>query len=94
MKIKTPQKINLIDEGKSNWENTDEFKKKVSEIKGELFNKYTLVLSTEKNWFKRIFIKIRLWLELKKRIDELSSWKNLHMTLTRLFLMKTQTISI
>ncbi len=80
MKIKTTRPINLIDEGKDNWESTDEFNKKVDEIKRELSDKYSLVLSTEKNWFKRLFIKIRLWLELKKRIDELSSWKNLHVT--------------
>ena len=71
---------NLIDGGKDNWERTDEYNKKVNAIRRELLDKYSLVLSTEKNWFKRLFIEIRLWLELKKRIDELSSWKNLHVT--------------
>jgi hypothetical protein len=78
MKTKTTRPINLIDEGKANWESTDEFNKKVNEIRRELLDKYSAVLSTEKNWFKRQFIKIRLWFEVKKRIDELSSWKNLH----------------
>ena len=80
MKIKTIRKINLIDEGKANWERTDEFNKKVNEIRRELLDKYSPVLSIEINWFKRQIIKIRLWLEMKKKIDELSSWKNLHMT--------------
>jgi hypothetical protein len=78
MKIKATPKFNLVVEGKDNWENTDEFNKKVDKIKRELLDKYSLVLSTEKNWFMRLFIKSRLWLEVKKRIDELSSWKNLH----------------
>ena len=80
MKTKTTQPNSLIEEGKDNWERTDEFNRKVNEISRELLDKYSLVLSTEKNWFKRQIIKIRLWLELKKRIDELSSWKNLHVT--------------
>ena len=80
MKIKTTQPNNLIEEGKNNWERTDEFNKKVNEINRELLDKYSLVLSTERNWFKQQIIKIRLWLEMKKRIDELSSWNNLHVT--------------
>ena len=80
MKTKTTQPNNLIDEGKANWESTDEYNKKVNEIRRELLQKHSSVLSTERNWFKRQIIKIRLCLELKKRIDELSSWKNLHVT--------------
>ena len=67
MKIKPTRQINLIDEGKDNWESTDEFNKKVNEIRRELLDKYSLVLSTEKNWFKRQFIKIRLWLEIEEK---------------------------
>jgi hypothetical protein len=33
MKIKTTPKFNLVVEGKDNWESTDEFNKKVNEIK-------------------------------------------------------------
>lgn len=74
----TNRLINLIEQGKGNWEKTDEFNKKVNEIRREVSGKYSLILSTEKNWFKRQIIKIRLWLEMKKRIDDVSSWKNLH----------------
>ena len=76
--MKTKGQNNLIDEGKANWERTDEFTRKVNEIRRELSEKYSLVLLAEKNWFKRLQIKIRRWHEMKKKIDELSSWKNLH----------------
>jgi hypothetical protein len=78
MKANNKQRINLIDRGKVNWERTDEFKKKVSEIRQELLDKYKPLLSSEKNWFKLLLIKIRIWLETKKRIDVLSSRRNLH----------------
>ena len=78
MKIKTARSINLTDQGKGNWERTEEFNKKLNEIKRELFAKYSLILSTEKNWYKRQIISIRRGIETMKRIDELSSWKNLH----------------
>jgi len=78
MRAKNVRPINLIDAGKDNWESTDEFNKKVNALRQELLHKYSPSLSTEKNWFKRQIITIRLWLEIKKRIDELSSWKNLH----------------
>ena len=80
MKIKPTRSINLIDKGKDNWEKIDEFNRKVNEIKQELLDKYSPVLSTEKNWFKRQLIKIPLWLEMKKRVNDLSSWRNLHVT--------------
>jgi len=80
MKIKTTRQINLIEQGKNNWESTTEFNKRVDEIRRNVLDKYSPILSTEKNWFKRQIINIRLWLEMKKRIDELSSWKNLHVT--------------
>jgi hypothetical protein len=78
MKIKTKRQTSLIDEGKDNWERTDEFNKKVNEIRQGLLDKYKPLLLSEKNWFKRLIIKIRIWFEMKKRIDELSSWRNLH----------------
>ena len=79
MKTKISGKNNLVDDGKANWERTDEFNKKVHEIKRDLSEKYAPILLAEKNWFKRILMKIRLWREMKEKIDELSSWKNLHL---------------
>lgn len=84
MKIKTRVKSNLIEEGKNNWENTDEFNKKINEIRRDLSQKYLPILSNEKNWFKRLLIRIRFWREKSKKIDELSSWKNLHLVSSQL----------
>ena len=71
-------RLNLIVDGKDNWENTNDFEKKVHDIRLELSEKYSLILSAEKSWFKRLLIKIRQMIEMNKRVDELSSWKNLH----------------
>jgi len=79
MKTRTSGKSNLINEGKASWESTDEFAEKVNEIKRELSEKYSLILSAEKNWFRRLQIRVRQWREMNKKIDELSSWKNLHL---------------
>lgn len=77
--MKTKGQNNLIDEGKDNWERTDEYNKKVNEIRRDLSEKYSPMLLTEKNWFKRLLIRILCWREMKKRTDEVSSWKNLHL---------------
>jgi hypothetical protein len=79
MKTRTSGKNNLINEGKANWEGTEEFNKKVNEIKRELSEKYSLILLAEKNWLRRLQIRFRQWHETNKKIDELSSWKNLHL---------------
>ncbi len=78
MKAKQPGKTNLIEGGKENLENTNEFKKKVEEIKKEVTDKYSPNLLNEKNWIKRILIIVRRDIEIRKRISELSSLKNLH----------------
>jgi hypothetical protein len=79
MKTRTSGKSNLINEGKANWESTDEFTEKVNEIKRELSEKYSPILLAEENWFRRLQIRVRQWCEMNKKIDELSSWKNLHL---------------
>ena len=78
MKTKQAQPINLIEGGRKRLENTSEFKRKVEEIKKELTGKYSLAILKEKNWIKRLFIKIKLQVEIRKRIEALSSLKNLH----------------
>lgn len=78
MKTKPAELFNLIEEGRANLENTSEFIKKVDEIKKEVTDKYSLTMVNEKNWVKRILIKIKLQIEIRKRVRELSSLKNLH----------------
>ena len=79
MKTNLAGQINLIDGGKENWEKTNEFKSKVNEIKKELADKYSQTLLNEKNWLKRLLIKFRIMIEMRKRIEQLSSFKNLHL---------------
>lgn len=78
MKTKQTVPINLVEGGKENWQKTNEFNSRVNAIKKELTDKYSLTLLNERNWVKRLLIKIRLHIEISKRIDELSSLRNLH----------------
>jgi hypothetical protein len=79
MKTKRAGQSNLIEGGKERLENTTEFKRKVEEIKRDVRDKYSLTLLNEKNWTRRIFIIIRREIEIRRRIAELSSLKNLHL---------------
>lgn len=80
MKAKRAEQSNLIDEGKERLENTSEFRKKVEEINRAVRGKYSLMLLNEKNLAKRILLVIRREIEVRRRIAELSSLKNLHTT--------------
>ena len=77
--MKPKQDLNIINNGDVQWKSTNEYKRKVDEIKKEVNDKYSFILLNEKNWMKRLFIEIRLWIETRKRIQELSSLKNLHL---------------
>jgi hypothetical protein len=79
MKTNQTGQTNLIDGGKENWEKTNEFKSKVAEIKKELEDKYSLTLLNERNWLRRLLIQVRFMVEMRKRIEQISSFKNLHM---------------
>ena len=68
----------LVEGGMNKFEGTEQFRLKVAELKRELTEKYALRLSSETSWFKRLFIKVRLKIEIDKQIDQLSSDKNLH----------------
>ncbi len=61
-------------------ENTTEFNRKVAEINKEIRDKYSPALLNEKNWAKRILIIVRRQIEIRKRIVELSSLRNLHIS--------------
>ena len=80
MKTKRPGKTNLIEGGRERLERTNEFKRKVEEINREVRDKYSLILGNEKNWAKRLLIIVRREIEIRKRIAELSSRRNLHVT--------------
>ena len=68
----------LVEGGMEDFERTEQYRLRVGKIKRELTEKYVLILSGEKNWFKRLLIKIRLKIEIDRRISQLSSGKNLH----------------
>ena len=78
MKTTRPDKFNLIEGGKDVFERTNEFVNKVSEIRKELTDEYSMILSNERNWVRSLLIKIKLEIAIRKRIQTLSSFKNLH----------------
>jgi hypothetical protein len=64
--------------GRDILENTNEFNRKVEQITKDVRDQYSLMLSHERYWAKRILIVIRREIEIRRRIAELSSLKNLH----------------
>ena len=71
--------FNLIEGGREELESTNEFKIKISEIRKELTEKYSLILSNERIWIARLIIKLRREIEIRRRIQTLSSQRNLHL---------------
>ena len=78
MKTKQSGPFNIIEGGREELESTDEFNNKVDEIIKELTDKYSLALSSERNWMRRLLIRVKLEIEIRKRVHALSSLKNLH----------------
>ena len=78
MKVRQRTRISLTADGKDVWEQTEAYKKNVAKIEKEVAEKYSNVLSAEKNWIKRFLIRIRVQVEIANRIDEVSSSRNLH----------------
>lgn len=78
METKKVSNSKLVEGGMDNFERTVQFRLKVAEIKRELTENYGYILSREKNWLKRLLIKIRLKIEIDRKISQLSSSKNLH----------------
>lgn len=72
-------KIRFVKDGRRILEKTPEFKAKVAEIKKQVGDKYRTDLLKQKNLIKRLFIFVRLHLEVRKRIADLSSERNLHL---------------
>ena len=78
METNEPGKFTIIEGGMENFEETAQFNAKVSEIRRDLTAKYSEVLLNETNWLKHFLIKVRLEIEINRKIRELSSRKNLH----------------
>ena len=78
MKSNQIKPVNLVEGGKDEWEATSEYRVKINKIIKEVTDQYSPALVNENNWGKRLLIKIRLKIEIRKKIQELSSLKNLH----------------
>ena len=78
MEINDPNKSKIIEGGIDKFEETAQFNTKVAEIRRDLTAKYSEAVSNEKNWLKRFLIKVRLEIEINRKVRELSSLKNLH----------------
>jgi hypothetical protein len=78
MKQDKPDKFSLIEGGREEFESTSEFNNKVDEIEKELTDKYSLILLNERNWVRRLLMRVKLKIEIRKRVQALSSLKNLH----------------
>jgi len=78
METNKPAKFNLIENGRDEFERTNEFRNKVAEIRKDVTAKNLPILSNQRTWLGRLFINVKIEMEIRKRIDALSSTKNLH----------------
>ena len=78
MKSNKPIQFNLFAGGRKEFERTNEYKNRADEIVEDLRNKYSAALSNEKSRVTRLLIKAKFWMDVRKRINALSSLKNLH----------------
>src|SRR5688500_1366860 len=78
MKLIQRKPMSLREGGKDEWEQTEEYREKVATITKEVRDSYSTMLSTQKSWIGRLVIKLKQTMEIKRRISELSSFKNLH----------------
>ncbi|MFC5624018.1 hypothetical protein [Algoriphagus winogradskyi] len=78
MNINPKNQSRIFEGGKESWESSAEFKKRIYQLKRQILEKYELDLSSEKNWYKRLIHKTRMWLEIWRKIREMKSGKNLH----------------
>lgn len=69
---------NLTEDGRFEWERTAEYAIRVRKIIKEGREKYSPMLLNEKNRFKKMLIRFRRWDEIRRRVNEISSDRNLH----------------
>lgn len=70
----------LRDGGKTAWEMTSEYGEKVRSIVREVNEQFAPALLNERSWIKRLLLRYRRFREIERRIDVLSSPRNLHLT--------------
>lgn len=78
MKHNTKQKVSIFEGGKENWERSAEFRKRIHQLKRQIQDKHEPDFSSENNWFKRLILQTRIWLEMRRKISEMKSGRNLH----------------
>lgn len=78
MKTNDKSQTYIIEGGKDRFEETDQFNTRVKEIRREVADKYSQKISNEKNLVRRLLLIVRMKLETRNRIHEVSSSKNLH----------------
>lgn len=76
--MKTYNSNKLRDGGKAEFESTNEFAKQANAVRKEVTGKYAPLLLQQRSWLTRLFIILKREVEIRKRIRQLSSWKNLH----------------
>lgn len=78
MKTNKSDNLNLREGGKEEFESTIEFVRQANEIRKQVTDKYAPLLLQQGSWLRRFFIRLKRENEIRKRIQQLSSWKNLH----------------
>ena len=73
------KKDGLYDGGLERWEETDDYRKRVSQIVKEATETYEVQIRQEANLFRRLWLRFRLFMEIRKKVGELSSPRNLHL---------------
>lgn len=76
--MKTDKSSNLWEGGKVEFEGTDEFARQASEVRKQVTDKYAPLILQQRSWLRRLFTKLKRGNEIRKRTQQLSSWKNLH----------------
>ena len=85
--MRNTKSYKLVSWGKEEWESTTEFTNKVAAIKKEVRAKHAGTLAKEKNLFKKLRIQILILIEIRSRIEQISSHKNLHINFQKLKIM-------
>ena len=88
MKTNESNQLNLREGGKEEFEATDEFARRASEIRKQITEKYAPLLLEQRSWLRRLVTKLKRENEIRKQTQQLSSWKNLHANDQTSFLMR------
>jgi uncharacterized protein (DUF1015 family) len=75
MKTKT---TNIIADGKRLFEKTKGVLAKTEQIRMEISKKYEPLISGERSYLKKLFLRIKMEVEIRRKLKEISSPRNLH----------------